>query len=319
MSLYEDLTEILTPYADKINQNTANLDDLRDDLDNLDVETDKTLSVDGAPADAKVVGDEIADIKGDLSDVDERVKAIEDGGSGSGLTDAQKLAILNCFQHAAWTDDKGKTYYDELEDVLFPPAEIRRITAVYSNTKDVYPDTNLDDLRAYITVTAHYSDGTTEIVNAYTLNGTLTIGTSIITVSYSGKNTTINVVVVNKPKSDMTQWSDGITYTDIEVIENSYYDSGGAERAYNGWSRTGKVPCDGAASITFKANGATNIDKAFCWFFDESETKLQAFAEAPKRDTDATVTVPSGAYFFGISTNTNTLAAQITAGIIPNA
>ena len=31
MSLYEDLTEILTPYADKINQNTANLNDLRDD------------------------------------------------------------------------------------------------------------------------------------------------------------------------------------------------------------------------------------------------------------------------------------------------
>ena len=60
MSLYEDLTEILTPYADKINQNTASLDDLRDDLDNLDVETDKTLSVDGKPADAKAVGDIIS-------------------------------------------------------------------------------------------------------------------------------------------------------------------------------------------------------------------------------------------------------------------
>lgn len=62
MSLYEDLTEILTPYADKINQNTASLDDLRDDLDNLDVETDKTLSVDGKPADAKTVGDELTDL-----------------------------------------------------------------------------------------------------------------------------------------------------------------------------------------------------------------------------------------------------------------
>lgn len=66
MSLYEDLTEILTPYADKINQNTASLDDLRDDFDNLDVSTDTTLTQSGMAADAKKTGDEISQIKADL-------------------------------------------------------------------------------------------------------------------------------------------------------------------------------------------------------------------------------------------------------------
>lgn len=76
MSLYEDLTEILTPYADKINQNTASLDDLRDDLDNLDVETDKTLSVDGKPADAKAVGDIVNPMRtATASDVGKALKA----------------------------------------------------------------------------------------------------------------------------------------------------------------------------------------------------------------------------------------------------
>ena len=47
MSLYDDLTDILTPYADKINQNTASLNDLQDDLDNLGLSDDvKTALLD---------------------------------------------------------------------------------------------------------------------------------------------------------------------------------------------------------------------------------------------------------------------------------
>ena len=50
-------------------------------------------------------------------------------------------------------------------------------------------------MKPYLTVTARYSDGTTQTVTGYALSGTLTKGTSTITVSYSGKTTqfTVNV------------------------------------------------------------------------------------------------------------------------------
>lgn len=67
MSLYNDLTTVLTPYANKIKQNESDIGDIQDALEHLDVETDKTLSVDGKPADAKKTGDEITAIKEDLS------------------------------------------------------------------------------------------------------------------------------------------------------------------------------------------------------------------------------------------------------------
>lgn len=69
MSLYNDLTTVLTPYANKIKQNESDIGDIQDALEHLDVETDKTLSVDGKPADAKTVGDEISAIKTDLSTI----------------------------------------------------------------------------------------------------------------------------------------------------------------------------------------------------------------------------------------------------------
>lgn len=301
MSLYNDLTDVLTPYANKIKEVNESLDDIRGSATGSDI--GKVLTV------KSVTNNRVGEWE----------FTTPESGGGDGLSDAIKTAILNCFEHVAWTDNHGQTYYDELEELLFPTGTLTGISVTYSNQNPVPEGTTLNDLKQYLTVVAYYSGGTSETVNAYTLSGTLTVGTSQVTVTYQGKTARFNVQVAVAPKSDMNGWTDGVVYTDLEIVENSYYANSGRIASYNGWSRTGKVPCDGAASITFKANGATNIDKAFCYFFDESETKLQTFAEAPKRDTDVTVTVPSGAYFFGISAQTNTLAAQITAGIIPNA
>ena len=46
-------------------------------------------------------------------------------------------------------------------------------------------------------VTAHYDDSSTQTVSAYTLSGTLSVGTSTITVSYGGKTTTFSVTVTS--------------------------------------------------------------------------------------------------------------------------
>lgn len=112
-----------------------------------------------------------------------------------GLSEEVKQALLDLFQHLAYTDADGQDYYDALYNALYPPAELVRITAVYTQTSTVYPDTPLDDLKDDLVVTAHYSDGTSEAVTTYTLSGTLTAGTSVVTVTYEDKTTTFTVTV----------------------------------------------------------------------------------------------------------------------------
>jgi len=113
-----------------------------------------------------------------------------------GLTATAKQALLNCFAHVAWTDEHGQDYYDALEAALYPPANLVSISAVFEQGQTVvYNTDSLDVLKPMLTVTAHYSDATMETVTTYTLSGTLTEGTSTITVSYGGKTTTFNVTV----------------------------------------------------------------------------------------------------------------------------
>jgi hypothetical protein len=73
------------------------------------------------------------------------------------------------------------------------------ITANYTQgTTAVYTYTPINDLKTGLTVTANYSNGTKTPLNAddYTLSGTLTVGTSPITVTYSEKTDNFNVNVV---------------------------------------------------------------------------------------------------------------------------
>lgn len=135
-------------------------------------------------------------LQGRLSDPDRLVGELSmPAFLGGGLTDEVKQALLDLFQHLAYTDADGQDYYDALYNAFYPPAELVRITAVYTQTSAVFPDTPLDDLKDDLVVTAHYSDGTSEEVTTYTLSGTLTAGTSVITVTYEDKTTTFNVTV----------------------------------------------------------------------------------------------------------------------------
>ena len=71
------------------------------------------------------------------------------------------------------------------------------ISAVYTQSGTVYDTDTLDSLKDDLVVTANYSDSSTQTVPAadYTLSGTLTAGTSTITVAYGGKTTTFSVTV----------------------------------------------------------------------------------------------------------------------------
>lgn len=79
-------------------------------------------------------------------------------------------------------------------------AELTSISAVYTQDDTaIYPNTQLNNLKNNLVVTANYSDGSTATVTDYILSGSLTEGTSAIVVTYQGKTTTFNVVVSANP------------------------------------------------------------------------------------------------------------------------
>lgn len=126
------------------------------------------------------LADDVSQLKEDIADID-------------GISDEVKEALLDCFQHVAWIDDQGQTYYDALEHALYP-RELISISAVFdAQGATIYTDDSLDSLKQYLTVTATYDDSSTAVITDYTLSGTLVEGTSSITVTYSEKTTTFTI------------------------------------------------------------------------------------------------------------------------------
>ena len=127
----------------------------------------------------------------------------------------------------------------------------------------MYDSDSLDSLKADLVVTAHWSNSTTTTVPSadYTLSGTLTVGTSTITVSYGGKTTTFNVtvsseewVVVKEVGSDTTTGclvlTDGSTNSDTGWYTSAYIE----------------VP-DGATA--FYRTTSRESDYYLCWYDSE--------------------------------------------------
>ena len=183
--------------------------------------------------DAKARSD-IEGLKADLEDLDERVDALESGGGGSGLTADVKEALLTCFRHVVFTDSE-EDYYANLEEALYPPADLVSISAVYTQSGTVYDTDSLDSLKSDLVVTAHYSDSTTGIVTGYTLSGTLAEGTSTITVVYGGKTTTFTVTVSAyvDPRTLIYNWdfteslTDTVAGATATINENAVQSSSG--------------------------------------------------------------------------------------------
>lgn len=141
-----------------------------------------------------------ADITHEQEFID-RLEAIEEwiATADQGVSDALKAALLKIAQKVVYIDEHGQDYYDDLYEALYPPAGLTSITAVYTQGGTVYDTDDLDGLRDDLVVTAHYDDSSSEVVTTYSLSGTLTEGTSTITVAYGGKTTTFTVTVTHNP------------------------------------------------------------------------------------------------------------------------
>lgn len=187
-----------------------------------------------------------------LSDInDAKEEAIEEiSQSGGGITEAVKQALLNCFAHVAWIDDQGQTYYDALEEALYPPANLVSISAVYTQSGTVYDNQTLDSLRSDLVVTALWDNQTTTTVTDYTLSGTLTEGTSTITVLYGDKSTTFDVTVTHA----VTQYS--ITNNLTQCVNSNSATAINELTAYSGTLTANSGYIMGTVSITM---GGTDI------------------------------------------------------------
>ena len=172
---------------------------------------DANLRTSGAAADAKAVGDELTELKSQISDIEEQIE----GGTGSGLTEELKSAldsfassIVNLVEYVGFADETdGRSLIDAVSDAkddihnaLYPPVLVTGISAVYTQSDTVYASTALNDLKSDLVVTASYSDGTSGVISDYELSGTLAVGTSTVTVTYAEFVDTFDVTVSDTPK-----------------------------------------------------------------------------------------------------------------------
>lgn len=164
-----------------------------------------------------------------------------------GLTEAMKQALLQLARKVAYIDGNGQTYYNALYNAFYggaPVVVLDSITAVFNQGSTVVYDTDtLNSLKPMLTVTAHYSDNTTATVPStdYILSGTLTVGTSVITVSYSGETTTFNVLVSSPvaPSNMLYNWNFKNSLTDSVGGQTAVLD--GATRDGDGLHFTGAL------------------------------------------------------------------------------
>ena len=99
-------------------------------------------------------------------------------------------------------------------------ATLTSISAVYTQSGTVYDTDDLDDLRDDLVVTAYYDDSTSAVVSDYTLSGTLTEGTSTITVVYGGKTAAFSVAVTTVLLYELPQsivFNGSSTYIDTGI------------------------------------------------------------------------------------------------------
>ena len=141
------------------------------------------------------------------------------------------------------------------------------ISATYNQgSTKVYPSTVLNSLKNNLVVKANYSDSSqvTLGLNDYSLSGTLSEGTSTITVTYNGKTTTFTVNVSAEPKTyTITNTLTNATNSNsaTTIIENSNYSA--TISANDGYSLNTVTVTMGGNDVTESSysNGVISISR----------------------------------------------------------
>lgn len=206
---------------------------------------DDTLTQQGKPADAKKVGDELTDVKADLSDIDERVTALEDGGAGISMTAVNLLnTILTEAVYGSDQTENIELLYLALSNV--PPVSI---SAVLSDDVTPYLYTPYSDL--VFDVTATFDDGSTLNVTNYTVeDGAVVSGTNTAIIKFRGLTTTATFQADTTPvyriTYDLTDVSS--SNTAASVVQNEAYLS--TLSVSDGWYISSCVITMGGTDVT---------------------------------------------------------------------
>jgi hypothetical protein len=169
------------------------------------------------------------------------------------------------------------------------------ISAVYTQSGTLYNTDSLDSLKTDLVVTATYSDTSTQTVPSadYALSGTLTAGTSTITVTYSGKTTTFTVTVTDYRTVMSYSYANGdMTKKNCTVINNNTYKF-----------------CLNVASNYANTRRTFNISRGTAPFYEATSSSGEATVSdpplypipVPPTATKVTVAITPNSQYFGIS------------------
>lgn len=136
------------------------------------------------------------------------------------------LYLVPLLKKVTYKDDNAQTYIDAIE-FLLGNDELQSISAVYTQPGTIYEGEPLEDLEDGLVVTAHYTSGYEVEVTGYELSGSLTEGTSTVTVTYQEKTTTFNVVV-----TDAVYYKDGSLFPGQVGLRNSIDTTAGLASSY---------------------------------------------------------------------------------------
>lgn len=287
--------------------------------------------IDSIPDDYAALTEAVDGLKRDVGKLSEEIGQLKQNGTGTvtGLSTEAIDKLEEVGNYLAYTTADGGSKWIELISILRSGSSgggsgetdvtLSSISATY-NGGDVPVGTALTSLTG-ITVTAHYSDGSTANTTGYTLSGTIAEGSNTITVSYGGKTTTFTVTGVAESSGDTggedtgdgTEWTDGVPY-EYTLVENEYVSSNGL-KPYNGWSRTTYLPCRGASSITLSfADGSKVLPSgAYSAWYDADKTMITNFNPRPSNFSN----IPEDTCYLIISQDHTTMTN--IASITPHA
>ena len=215
----------------------------------LDVTTDKTLSIADKAADAKAIGDELDVLKADLNDIDDRVADLEAGGTG-GLSKTAVNLLNTILGEAVYGTDQTaniELLYKELSNV-------KPVSITATLTSRALVGMRYSELTFEITATFD-DESTSTVTDGYrvTTTGAVHSGSNTVTVSYRGVTTNVTFMAEQVVTHTITYNLTDVTSSNntTVVVDASYYStilSVPTDHGFNGCTVTmGGVDITGTA------------------------------------------------------------------------